>query len=139
MPLCAGDGGGQAVVKRREIQSAAEEGRLALCPAWLLPGREVWYWRECLCLDDPCMDMAANVCPLNAGAKWYEESARDCAQRHPVLEHTTVWSVGAYFTPRGVEWLINELPGVADGRLRDAFFETEEAARAARPRKMEAG
>lgn len=123
-------------MKAKEITAAAQDGRLALCPDWLMPGREVWYWRESLCGDDGCPDMVTSCCPLNHGIAWYEDTARECSQQHPVLEHTTVWSAGAYFTPRGVEWMINDLPAVADVRLLSAFYRTEKEAWAARPGRI---
>lgn len=118
------------------MQEAAREGRLGLCPAWLRVGRQIWYWRESLCDDDGCMDMVTSACPLNNGIAWYEDPARECSRQHPVLEQTTVWSVGCYFTPRGPEWVINDLPAVADVRLRNAFFLTREDAEANRPGRV---
>ena len=119
------------------MEKAAREGRVALLPEWLQVGREVWYWRECLCGgDDLCADGVTSCCPLNNGIPWYDEVARDCACQHPILEKTTIWSAAACFTPRGVEWIINELPAVSDYRLRSAFFLTKQAALDSRPGKV---
>ena len=73
---------------------------------------------------------------MNNGFRWFDDVARDCACQHPVLEKTTVWSCQAAFTPRGVEWIINDLPAVADYRLRSAFFTTRDAALQARPGRV---
>lgn len=123
-------------MSRRYMERATREGRVALLPEWLQVGRPVWYWRESLCDDDGCPDMVTAACPLNAGAAWIDEEARECSQRHPVLEKSTVWSACAYFTPRGVEWSVNELPAVADVHLRSAFFRSREEALKFRPKEV---
>ena len=123
-------------MSRKYMEKATREGRVALCPEWLQPGQDVWYWRESLCDDDGCPDMVKSVCPMNNGFRWFDDVARDCACQHPVLEKTTVWSCQAAFTPRGVEWIINDLPAVADYRLRSAFFTTRDAALQARPGRV---
>ena len=121
---------------RKSIKSAVREGRAAFCPEWLQVGRDVWYWRESLCEDDGCPDMVTSSCPLNNGICWYEDAARECSRQHPVLEHLTVWGVAAYFTRRGVEWVVNDLPAVADCRLGSAFYTSRAAAEANRPGRV---
>lgn len=123
-------------MSRKYMERATREGRVALLPEWLQPGREVWYWRESLCDEDGCLDMGTVACPLNAGAVWFDDVARECSRQHPILEKLTVWSAAAYFTPRGVEWVINDLPAVADVCLRGAFFRTRAEAVKARPREV---
>lgn len=123
-------------MSKRYMQQATREGRVALLPEWLQVGRRVWYWRECLCDDDGCPDMVTTSCPLNNGFAWCDEEARDCSLQHPILEETMIWSVAAYFTPRGIEWVINDLPAVADFRLRSAFFKDKTAALLARPGRV---
>ena len=120
-------------MKRKEIDVAVREGRAAILPEWLQPGREVWYWRESLCDEDGCMDMVTVACPINAGFHWHEEEVRTCARQHPVLEKAEIYSVFASFSERGVEWIVNGLPAVPDWRLRDAFFVSEAEARRHRP------
>ena len=124
----------QAINEARE-----DPQRWAVVPEWLQVGREVWYWRELLCADDICTDGVTSACPLNRGVKWYEDEARSCAHAHPMLEKTTVWSVMAAFTPRGVEWIVNDLDAVADSRLREAFFRTAKGSRTGRPEVVRSG
>ena len=119
---------------------AVRDGRAAILPEFLQVGSRVWYWRESLCDEDCCMDMVTAACPLNRGVKWYEDECRRCAMAHPILEETTVWSVQADFSPvRGVQWIVNGLPGVADSRVRLSFFATGEEAMAHRPKAVEYG
>ena len=123
-------------MSKRYLMQAAREDRVAVLPASLQVGREVWYWRELLCGDDICPDGVTSSCPLNHGIPWYDDAARECARQHPSLEHTTIWSVAAYFTPRGIEWAVNDLPAVADCHLRRSFFRTREEAEAMRPGRI---
>ena len=120
----------------RYVQKAARENRVAILPAFLTVGTKVWYWRELLCGDDICLDGVTPTCPLNMGIPWYDDEARECACRHPTLEGTVIWSVGAYFTPRGIEWAVNDLPAVADCHLRSVFFRSREEAEAAKPGRI---
>lgn len=126
-------------MSRRYMERATREGRVALLPEWLAPGREVWYWHESLCDGNGCMDMVSASCPLNSGSAWYDDDARDCARRHPSLEKTTIWSVCAHFTTRGVMWSVNDLPAVADLFLRSAYFRTRKEALENRPKEVTAG
>lgn len=126
-------------MSRRYMERATREGRVALLPEWLQVGREVWYWHESLCDDNGCADMVTAACPINKGAVWYDDEARECARRHPSLEKTTVWSVCSYFTPKGVMWSVNELPAVADLFLRGAYFRTRAEALKNRPKEVAAG
>ena len=123
-------------MSKRYLQQAAREDRVAILPAYLTVGSKVWYWRELLCGDDICPDGVTAECPLNRGVPWYEDEARDCACRHPTLESSTIWSVGSYYTPRVIEWAINDLPAVADCYLRRSFFRTREEAEAMRPGRV---
>ena len=123
-------------MSKKYLEKATREGRVALLPEFLQAGREVWYWRESLCDEDGCPDMVTVACPLNAGAVWYDDAARECSRQHPVLEKLTIWSAGAFFTPRGVEWVINELPAVPDWHLRNAFFTTRAEALRNRPGRI---
>ena len=123
-------------MSKKYMQQATREGRVALLPEWLQVGRRVWYWRESLCDDDGCPDMVTSSCPLNNGFASCDEPARDCSQQHPFLEETMVWSAGAYFTPRGIEWVINDLPAVADCRLRSAFFTSRKTALENKPGRI---
>lgn len=118
---------------KKQLEKADREHRVAVLPGWLTEGRKIWYWRETLCTEDLCPDMVSGACPLNRGVAWNDQAAVACAIRHPVVERMTVWSVACYFTPRGIEWSINELPAVADRDLRRVFFPTREAAEARRP------
>lgn len=124
-------------MKDKRLEQAARDHRVAVLPEWLQRGREVWYWRECLCEDDGCMDMTSVVCPLNRGEPWYGDDARLCSSLHPVLDHSTIWDVSAAFTPRGVEWIINDLEPVADCRLRQVFYEDMGEAMANKPGRVE--
>lgn len=120
-------------MKRKEIDSAVREGRAAILPEWLQVGRTVWYWRECLCDEDGCMDMVTVACPINAGYHWYEPEVCRCARQHPVLEKSEIYSVYASFSERGVEWIVNGLPAVPDCLFRESFFVSEIEARRHRP------
>ena len=120
-------------MKRKEIDVAVREGRAAILPEWLQPGREVWYWRESLCDEDGCLDMVTVACPINAGFRWHEEEVRSCARQHPVLEKAEIYSVFASWSERGVEWIINGLPAVPDCLFRESFFVSEAEARRHRP------
>lgn len=120
-------------MKRKEIDAAVREGRAAILPEWLQPGREVWYWRESLCEEDECPDQDTLSCPLSAGFCWHEDEARRCARQHPVLEKSTVWGVAAEFTERGVVWSVNDLPQIPDWRLHSAFFTSKADALRHRP------
>ena len=121
---------------KKNMERATREGRVALLPPTLQVGSEVWYWRESLCDEDGCLDMASSCCPLNHGIPWFEDEARECARQHPILEHATVWSACSYFTPRGVEWSINGLPAVSDCHLRNTFFASREEAVKNRPGRV---
>lgn len=120
-------------MKSKEMERAVREGRAALLPGFLAVGQTVWYWRESLCGEDACPDMDGLACPLSAGFQWFEPEARRCARQHPVLERGEVWDVQAAFTRRGVEWSVNGLPPVPDGRLRSAFFTSKADAMRHRP------
>ena len=126
-------------MSKRYMEKATREGRVALLPEYLQVGQEIWYWRESLCDDDGCPDMVTSCCPLNNGIQWYEDTARECSRQHPVLEHATIWSVSACFTPRGVEWVVNDLPAVADVHLRRAFLTTKDEALRQRPEEVLTG
>lgn len=123
-------------MSKRYIQKATREGRVALLPEYLQEGREVWYWRESLCEEDECPDGAGSCCPLNHGMAWSDPAVIECRRQHPVLEKCTVWSAAAAFTPRGVEWSINDLPAVPDRHLRSAFFSTRAEALKNRPGRI---
>ena len=115
------------------MEKAARERRVAVLPEWLTEGSRVWYWRETLCGDDLCPDMVTSICPINKGKTWNDPTVMTCARRHPELECTEIWSAAAYFTPRGIEWCINEGVAVPDEELRRIFFPTREAAQKHRP------
>ena len=123
-------------MSKRYLKQAAADRRLAVCPEWLQHGRTVWYWRECLCLDELCPDSVTTCCPINNGFRPGDPAALACARQHPQLENTMVWSVCAYFTPRGVEWSVNDLPGVPDHMMRKVFFPCRADALAQRPREV---
>ena len=124
-------------MSKKYLKRAAHDGRMAVLPEFLTEGKKIWYWRECLCEEgEICMDAVTSLCPLNNGIDWDDDVARRCASVHPQLEETEIWSVAAFFTPRGIEWVINDLPGVAECNLRSAFFSTQEAAIRERPRRI---
>ena len=120
-------------MSKKYLERATREGRVALLPEFLQPGREVWYWRESLCEEDGCPDMDSFACPLAASFSWHDEEARACARQHPVLEKGEIWDVRAVFTGQGVEWIVNDLPPVPDWRLRSAFFTSKTDAMRHRP------
>ena len=126
-------------MNRKQLEEAARDYRVAVLPEYLQPGSRVWYWRESLCEDDLCMDSVTPACPLNRGFRWYDAEARSCAMAHPALEETTVWSIQAAFTAQGVEWIVNDLPAVADCRVRSSFHPSREEAEACRPGRVSYG
>ena len=123
-------------MKRKDMERATREGRVAILPEYLQEGRTVWYWRESLCDEDGCMDMVTSCCPLNHGFKLFDNVAKECARQHPVLENTDVWSVAAEFTARGVRWVINDWDPVPDDRLLAAYWPSREEALEHKPGRV---
>lgn len=121
---------------KKGLQRAARDHRVAVLPEYLQPGRDIWYWRESLCDEDGCSHMVTSSCPINRGRHWPDPEVYQCACRHPVLDHGKVWSAAAFFTEQGIEWVINDLPGVMEDRLRSAFFATREEAMKAKPERI---
>lgn len=126
-------------MSKKHVKNAARDGRVAVLPGFLQEGREVWYWRELLCQDDLCPDCVSSVCPLNAGYRFTDPETVKCCRDHPVLDKMEVWSVAAQFTPSGVEWIINDLPGVDDRALRAVYFPSRAEAIRHRPGRIEHG
>ena len=124
-------------VLRATLYDAVRQGRAAVLPPWLSVGSEVFFWRECWCEDEICdTDCVTPECPINRGCRWWEEEVKQCAARHPVLEHETVFSVAAFFTPNGVEWVVNDGQAVPEKYIRLAYFSTREDAEKVRPREV---
>lgn len=123
------------------LEDAVRSGRAAVLPMWLSVGSEVWYWRECWCEDEICdpADCVTAECPINRGRRWWEEEVKQCARRHPMLMHETVYHIQADFTPNGVAWILNDKQAVYEFNLRAAYFRTREEAEKARPREIVPG
>ena len=126
---------------KKYLQTAARDGRVAVCPEHVREGRTVWYWRETLCQDELCMDMVGPSCPMNRmrGVGPGSPEALRCARMHPVLDSVELWSVGARFTPQGVIWVLNDDREIPDSRLRAAVFPSKQAALYHRPEVIEYG
>lgn len=123
-------------MSKKYLERAAREQRVAVLPEWLQEGRTVWYWRETLCGDDLCPDSVGVCCPINHSLSWNDPAVLSCARQHPVLQRTEIWGVLVMFTPRGMQWVINDLAPVDDRYMREVFFASEKEARKRRPREV---